>query len=54
MTEAQKDAYRHRHVDMIYYTAYKNPDVSVHVRLRARDILRQIREGVYVWPTHLA
>lgn len=54
MSPEQLDAQRHLHVDLLYYAAYKDTRVSVEVRLRARDALRQIREGVYVWPAYLA
>ena len=46
-------AARAAHIDRLHHKAYCNPDVSVHVRLQARDALRQIKEGTYAWPTLL-
>lgn len=40
--------------DLLYYTAYNNEHVSVHVRLQARDALRQIKENTYEWPPYLS
>lgn len=57
MTEAPDTktyAMRQRHVDLLYYTAYNNEHVSVHVRLQARDALRQIKENTYEWPPYLS
>lgn len=42
-----------QYVDQLHYTAYCNKYVSVHTRLYARDMLRQIREGTFTYPDYV-